>query len=416
MMALVAMLLLFFFGGGLVAYQFFYSPMKTADNRAVLLQGEINDDNLKLLELEQSMPRLDLDKKISLPADVVNAKRLYSEALDKMLRDSEFPAGSIFITPKDAERVATTTGSKKPAFQRLVYDVKASGELASFVTFLDKFYGMPLLHRIRTLKIDRPITVTNPQFQGQNFLEYALTIEALIVDGAQDRKTLLPEGVKLPPRNARTTSQYASIAGKDIFYGPPPPAAPTSFGGDREAKAEVELEDCIHLDEITLGDRKGPVASLYDVLDNKRYIIRSDGFGGFDVGTYYYIKEVRKPLEFGKDLVIKNDKDEVVTEYKIIRIDATQLVLQSEDTYYTLQVGRTIRQVKELKPADAKAMGLAVKEKKKEDKKDDAKEKKDVPKTDAKDKKDSPADKKAPAVKEDKKDTKTVPVVEDEDF
>ena len=40
-MALTAMLLLFVFGGGLVAYQFFLQPMKSADKRIISLSGEV---------------------------------------------------------------------------------------------------------------------------------------------------------------------------------------------------------------------------------------------------------------------------------------------------------------------------------------------------------------------------------------
>src|SRR5205823_1154939 len=137
----------------------------------------------------------------------------------------EFPAGKITVTPKDVDRAAPAAGAKKLPYQRLAFDIKANGDLASFVTFLDKFYEAPLMHRIRTLKIDRPLASVNAQ--RQNELEFNLSIEALIVDGAENRKTLLPEGVKAPHKKARSTAQYASIAGKDIFYGPPPPV-PTS--------------------------------------------------------------------------------------------------------------------------------------------------------------------------------------------
>ena len=380
MMALAAMLLLFVFGGGLVAYQFFLQPMKTADTRIVKLAGEVADDKLQLKELDDAMPRLDLMKKMSLPADPVVARFTYSEALDKMLRDSEFPAGKFSVTPKDMAVAGPATGAKKPQFQRLTYDVKANGDLSNFVMFLDKFYETPLLHRIRTMKIDRPLASANSQ--RQNELEFNVSIEALIVDGAENRKTLLPEGIKPPQKKARSSAHYASIAGKDIFYGPPPPA-PTS--GPREGPTlEVALEDCIHLDGITI-EPKGMQASLYDVLNDKRYIIRSDGFGGFEVRQYWYLKAVRKLGDFGKELVITDEKGETVMEYKVVRIDATQIVLESEDTFFTLRVGGTIKQVKELKPAEAKAIGLAVKDKKLQpkDKKEDKKDKKDEAKDEA---------------------------------
>src|SRR5262249_24012500 len=120
--------------------------------------------------------------------------------------------------------------------------------------------------------------------------------------------------------------------------------------------------------------------------------IKRDAAGGFDVRQYWYLKDAKKLDDFGRELVIKDDKGEVVMEYKVIRIDATQIVLESEDTFYTLNVGGTIKEIKELKPGEAKAMGLEVKDKKVEkkdapkDKKEDKKDKKDETSIDAEDK------------------------------
>ena len=374
MMALVAMHVLFVFGGGLLGYQFILRPMKTAETRTITALDEVGKDQNQLDELETALPRLELMKKMSLPADPVFASFAYGAELEKMLRASDFAAGKLDIARKEADRSSTTT-TKKPPYQRLLYDVKASGDLASLVAFLDKFYATPLLHRIRTLKIDRPVTTTAQQ--GKTDLNITLSIEALIVDGAEKRDTLLPAGVTVPKRLARTDEQYASIAGRDIFYGPPPPPVRISTETG-EPKVEVELADCIHLDEITIGD-KGSVASLYDVLNNRRYMIQIDTDGTINVNQYYYIKDRKKLLDFGKELVITDDQDKTVMKYNAVRIDATRLVLESEDTFFTLHIGGKMSDVKELKPAEAKAMGLPVKEKKddkkEKDKKDDKKEK-----------------------------------------
>src|SRR5262249_10849435 len=196
-------------------YQFYLRPLRSADGRLLTLSDELAKQQKAFDELQAAQPRLKQMKRISLPADPDLAQREYLDELNRMLRNSEFPVESIVITPKPRDtRAANVPPSKRLPYTTLRFDVDAQGELMSLVDFLDRFYRTPLLHRIRTMSVQRPVTVT-PQ-QRQNELKINLTIEALIVDGAEKRETLLPRDLKdaeKPKREARTTAQYASIAG-----------------------------------------------------------------------------------------------------------------------------------------------------------------------------------------------------------
>src|SRR5262249_24765036 len=144
-----------------------------------------------------------------------------------MLKMSDFAVDKTTVIPKPLENRSAVPASKRPPYTRLSFEIVAHGDLISIVDFLDRFYRLPLLHRIRNLRITRPLTVAPGQMQLE--LDFTVTVEALIVDGAEKRDTLLPKGVTVPPRSVRTSSQYASIAGRDIFFGPPAPSGASSM-------------------------------------------------------------------------------------------------------------------------------------------------------------------------------------------
>lgn len=361
-MAVVALAAIFVFLGGFLGYQFILRPLKTTENRIRSLQDDVEKNERAKQELLVSMPRLKQMRKLSLPADVDMARREYEAELGKMLRSAEFAVGSYSVNAKPLEN-RTTAASKKPPFVRLVFDIQTRGELVNIIDFLDRFYRTPLLHRIRTLSLVRPVTATTRQ--RTNELDINISIEALIVDGAEKRETLLPKDTTIK-RLARESAQYASIAGKDIFFGPPPPT-PTMPVDDRP-KVEVDITEFVVLDEITHDDR-GPSASLYDAYNNRKYAIRGKSDGSFSVSTYWYVKDKKKTEAFGKELGILDEAGDPLMSFQIVRIGVTDIVLMAEDRYFRLQIGTKVSEMPELKKDQLKAMGIAVKEAKPVDKK-----------------------------------------------
>lgn len=416
-LAIVLLVVIFIGGGGLVGYLFYYRSVSSAKLRLQKIQTDVDANDKKVRDLETAAPRLLQMKHMSLPADVNLAQREYEAELGKLLRQADFAGEAFTIHAKPIEKRETVAVAKRLPYLRLYFDIEAKGELLSVVNFLDAFYRLPLLHRIKNISIVRQQTPVSaggagapaapgipgipgmPGGRGRgegsrsnNNLVFSATVEALVLDGAEKRTTLLPKDVKSPERLARKKDQYVSIAGRNVFFGPPPVIS-TAERPPVEKKSEVDVSEFVVVDEITHDPVKGVQASLYDAFNNYKYFVKQLGDGSFIIRTFYYIKDAKKNLNLGEELEIQGDNGETQLAFKVIRIDATNLLLRDSDTgkYYRAHIGRPLKDAQALATSEAKALGLEVEEEKKpEVKKDEKKEEK---------KKGSSDVKKAPAPK-----------------
>ncbi|MFL5343109.1 MAG: hypothetical protein ACJ8F7_23505 [Gemmataceae bacterium] len=363
-MALAAISLIFVFGGAVLGWQFVLRPIQQKDKLKLSLTNDIDNDQFALQEFEKNKAGLKLMKKMSLPANVDDARSKYSEELQKMLRNAKFAADQYSVNPKQLERLAGGPAAKKPPFTRLQFDVTAHGTEENLVDFLSHFYSTPLLHRIRTLNIQRSLTATTtiqPGMRGgaeqRNILDVTLLIEALIVDGAEDRKTLLPEGITPPKHLARGDDKYATIAHRDIFFGPA--RVTTTKEVDPE---KVDAMEWISFDGV-FHTPSGSTATLYEALHNYWFEIYCGTDGKATVRTYWYRKDKKEYGPAAQELIIKGDQGEELDRYKIERIDGSDLLMSYEDTFYRLHMGEKLSEVHELKTEEAKKLRLPVKEK-----------------------------------------------------
>src|SRR5207248_780597 len=166
--------------------------------------------------------------------------------LSDLLKKSGFT--SAYVNPKAPEKSSQVITGKGPIYTRLPFTIQARATLASLVDMLEQFYHTPLLHEVKRLSISRPAAVgTQPQ---SSELDIHLTVEALIVAGAEDRADLLPgvsrrllaldavaalqqgptglglviwaagpAGPTGPGVLAQPPRQYAAIAKRNIFLG-----------------------------------------------------------------------------------------------------------------------------------------------------------------------------------------------------
>src|SRR5262245_25885398 len=181
---------------------------------------------------------------------------------------------------------------KKPAYTRLTYAITAKGEIYHLVDFLRHFYQQPLLHRIKDMNIQRP---SDTRAQGRRELDINMTVEALVLDNAPARPTLLPiirevgllsggaaqtgysmqvtssgHGSPVPPSDvlAEPAREYLTIAGKDIFFGP---HKETPVIGPR---LDDDHSPFITLTSIVGHDDDGSITAVFrDKLDNHNYTI-----------------------------------------------------------------------------------------------------------------------------------------------
>jgi len=369
-LAIVLLVVIFIGGGGLVGYLFYYRSLNSANLRLQKYQQDVKANEDKLKDIEGSLPRLQQFKKLSLPGqDLVKSQREYAAEISRLLRVAEFAPGNFTVNSKPIEKRETVPAAKRLPYTRLYFDiVDARGDLNSIVSFLDSFYRLPLLHRIRNMSIVRQATPNQPgvssRDQQPNQLVFNATIEALALDNAEKRETLLPKDTKPPERLAHTKEQYASIAGRNIFYGPPQRERDDT---PREKPSVVDVTEFVVLDEITHDPDKGVQASLYDAFNNYKYFIKQLSDGSFLISTYYYIKDTKKRLNVGEELEIQGDTGETQVTFKVARIDATDIVLQDSETgkYYRMHIGFNLKEAKGLSSTEAKEMGLKVADEKK---------------------------------------------------
>jgi len=285
---------------------------------------------------------------MSLPADVNAARREYADELARLARDAGFEAGAFPIMAKEPDtKSSPQLPNKKAAYTKLDYVVNgARGDLATLVDFMERFYKLPLLHQIKTLTIQRPLTTTRA---GSTELDISMAIEAIVLDQAQNRKSLLPDAaVKAPPVLAQPPRQYASIAGKNIFFGP----AQRSID-----PPTIDFAEFVRCDSIAMSE-DGPAVTLFDSYNNQNYRVFAVD-GGFRVQVTYSLGGKPKVLRSSKNVEVQDAQGELQHRWGVVRIDPRELILRdSEGKLCALHVGQTLTECTPLSPSQAKEMGL----------------------------------------------------------
>jgi hypothetical protein len=264
-------------GLGFFGFQFLLKPLFEADARLAELTTEVETKQDEVKKIQAKLPQLAAMRKISLPSDVMSARRQYEELLSNMGLKADFVPGSMKINFSEPDtKNSPQLALKKPAYTRLIYTLQARGDEHAVVEFLKLFYKEPLLHQIRKIAIQRP-----QQLGAQtktNELTLDATIEALVVDNAENRKTLQPEKAPetLPNGMARPEEAYASITGKNVFFGPPPVIERTRSGD--ENVSDIDMTQFIYLTDIATGDG-WTQAGFFDRIGRRMYVSRmtSDG-------------------------------------------------------------------------------------------------------------------------------------------
>jgi hypothetical protein len=371
-------------GVGFGAYQFILSPLKAARERAEKLRDEIDDREVRIAKIQKRRADLDRWKKMSLPADVADAgaaaapaaaaarpgaagdaaradlaRREYEEELSKMLRASGYDAGGFSIIPKPPDsKTSPQFATKKPIYTRLLFTVQAKGDLASFVDFLGRFYKLRLLHQIRNLTIQKPIGgESRGNAPASIDLDVNMTVEALVLDNAEQRKTLLPEKpVDVPTVLARDDKAYAMIAGKNIFFGPPPPTprGPT-------AAPSLDVTPFVRLNGITSGPA-GLEATLWDGYHNRDYKISPRSLGGYRVeATFTLNNRKRADAErSGQKFTLRDADGAISDEWVIVKIEPREVILRDDEEgkYYALHLGHTLAEMKPLAKDELTSRGI----------------------------------------------------------
>lgn len=364
LLAIIVLAVVCFAGVVVMAYQFILTPISERKASIAALQLDIDGKREQIAAVQLQRPKLELWQTLSLPHDSDMARREYEKHLNNLMRQSRFRAGSFTVTPKPADNKSSPKiGAKKdPIYTVLTFTIQAHTSLYNLVDFLEQFYRTSLLHQIKTLTITRPATSTGPdQRPNMSTLDINMTIEALVLAQAQKRSSLLPSidrrllgldlgiairggptglalvpwaigptGLLGPQQLAVPEREYASIAGKNIFYGPPPP---------RDRSNTVDVTEFVRLTDITQSERKTE-AFLYDRYNNRTTRLRlSVGFAAFTV------------FDSDGKLAIRGT---------VVQMSDREVVFRVDDKYYAMHVGQSLQEVleKPLRDSQLKEMGI----------------------------------------------------------
>lgn len=199
--AIILLGLILFGGGGAAGYMLLYTPYQEKKAAAAKLDEEINQLQEKVDAVGPNKKKLDEIKRQSLPADENLARAQYKLFLEQLLRNAGINDYKIPASTKLTARapVVPELAPKKFAYAQLEFKVDASNvNLWQLVDFLRAFYQAELLHQITYINVNR----TNKPSETRSGLEVHMTIEAVILDGAENRKTLFAPSPPVSVPNA----------------------------------------------------------------------------------------------------------------------------------------------------------------------------------------------------------------------
>ncbi len=315
-----------------------------------------------------------LYRAMSLPSNADFARSEYGKYLRDMLTKNGFgePVPTVTVAAADDKdqnkKLLPGAAKKEPPFQKVNVRVVAEGKLENVDKVLEEFYRTPLLHQIHDLTLERPLTPSGPGRERE--VKLIMTIEALIVTGAEKRNYLMREvdpnllaidtvaalrreptgfalaldaispaspvngpyrlnGVQRLQRD-RWSRLPRSIALKNVFYGKPPDEAHWGYQGPRptgdkpDGTPQLMATRFVRLNHFFSGARLE--MNLYDVSTDHLYKLRATS----PFNTFPFIKDGSlRPVVLGT--VVKID-DELRDLY--FRVELSAADPPGSDPYY----------------------------------------------------------------------------------
>jgi hypothetical protein len=349
-------------GAGFFGYQFVYVPWQKRAKDLDKLKDDYNKKLLRIEEIKGHQAELARWRMLSLPDEQDVAQREYVKYLTDLLSRHKVAPGQYTVSAKQLDKHKPAAGGagkdKEPTYQKLTFNVTADATMRSLVGVLEEFYKTGLLHEVKSLSVQRQVTNTDPS--KANDLTVHMTIEALIVTGADKRSYVLPNidrrllaadlaatlahgptglGLALwaagpagpagpgllagtrpspAPSDADVASMffesprhYEAIAFKNVFLGR------QSLTSDQDAPPVWLAPRFVHLSGITTDHIGKVTASLYDVSTNNFFKLRATA--AYD--TFTFVKDGdRKSVLRG--VVVKIDDREVTYRAEVAAEDA----------------------------------------------------------------------------------------------
>jgi hypothetical protein len=378
-LATILLALLIVGGGFLLAKAVFLDPRSELSSQLDKKKEQVRARETELVkeqkyvkEITRLSPRLGEWKKLSLPdgggntaeaaqSHLSRMKLEYQQLLSRLLADAQFT--NLDMVPPAETRPTSNAAvrgnaQKKPAFEALSYKIKGECKVQGLARFFEDLYRTPLLHQIRTFKVT-PLTTS-----GNSMLLTEMTVEVLLVDGAEKLHTTVTKGDKVEdirpgilPRfddkhkapdvlAFKPTRDYQKdLAVKNPFF--PPPAAPVAEKPKPTHEDPKEVLPLVRLTMISYMEYYGTwVARVQNPGAQK-------GFTALLVadpppaGTRYQkereaaLKDRSTPPEEPvRRWQIKDRYQNTLQELKVIRIDPGRVLFEDkEGAMYNFEIG-----------------------------------------------------------------------------
>jgi hypothetical protein len=371
-----------------VGYSFVWTPLTelaeqkaTADDKL----GQVSDELSKVMASNKNIlklhPRLAKWNVLSIPPrdstpsrgltstqdqKYVHMKKMeteYERLISERLRANGMNAASVKVTrTQPDQRVGMPPQAPKgqqPLYERMAFKVTANGPQDAVYRALRDIQDMKILHEIRSM------SVAVPQPKGKekpnpNNLELTMLLEALVVNGAEARSTLLPDKVAFEPMVlAQPSRDYSLLTKRSLFTGlasppPPPKEKPKIVVKEKPSPPPVDptprvLEserlEVLQFVKLTMlaynPNRARWEASFYDQAGGKG-------------------EEIRVDTRLFKVFSLYSDANKLVLEGKVVWIDEEQLIFTAEGKYFRARVGDFLDTVwkSPLTSSEVKSLGL----------------------------------------------------------
>ncbi|MGL4554462.1 MAG: hypothetical protein ACRC33_25140 [Gemmataceae bacterium] len=340
-----------------VGYAFIWSPLADAHERRTKAGEEFSkkDTDLKAALAENDAivklhPRLTQWNKLSLPprnpdlkkpgVSVEDQKQLhvsrlkteYESYLSGLMRRSGMRAETVKVTEeKAASKVGAPPTPAKgiaPVYDRLAFSVSAVGPQEAAYRALREFQAAHVLHEVRGL------TLTVPGSKGKDkpdpkTLELSMKVEALVVNGAEERPGMMPKQLAFTPRVlAEPARDYGVLSKRSLFSGLAEPPKPVAKVEPKEEPEEPKVSERQRLETLEFvkltmlaynPNRSRWEATLYD---------QAQGEGN----------EVRLDTRLFKSFTLYSGETAVL-EGKVVLIDEEQLVFTAEGKHFRARLG-----------------------------------------------------------------------------
>ena len=345
-------------GGG---YLFVWVPLTDKARIAEALELENTEKDGKLRQILKDMPRLQTSIKRSLPADADVAKQEYDAAINRILRDAKVPTNAFSVKPKVMDGKAApelVVGSKKPAYNRIALEITMKKvDFATVIDVLSRYYKLNLLQQITKFTMKKGDDASTAR-RGSGIadkpdLEVTFITEAIILDGAEARRSLLPvspgmgaigggaglQTVLNSPIQARGLTplqlarvlasndrDYSLVLVKDFFHGPPPTPEVV-----RAPEPKEDTSPFIRMTGFGRNSDGSGTAVIEDIASKQEYVIDlhwvKDKLTPEVVKYYYSVKGLKKSYAPEPDLDISESTSGTAKKFRVVGFDGDGLVL-----------------------------------------------------------------------------------------